>query len=156
MYKKPDNHIQFLEECLNKAKAEDQIKWNSFIEPLPPISKSEGPIHSENVFKIQETVKEWSKDTVDADNNVLGTRSASKPLPPIINKKQLSIEDDHGLTEKCLTPSPPRILDDERQQHEEQKQDRDHRIHHYKEEQQQQQQEQKEEISQPIIFVLGM
>lgn len=41
MFKKPENHLDFLEECLVKAKNEEKVKWHSFIEPLPPIPKSD-------------------------------------------------------------------------------------------------------------------
>lgn len=47
MYKKPENHIQFLEDCLDKAKKDPKVRWHSFIEPLPPIPKATEKIQSE-------------------------------------------------------------------------------------------------------------
>jgi len=47
MYKKPEDHIQFLEVCLEKAKADPKIRWHSFIEPLPPIPRSNEKIQTE-------------------------------------------------------------------------------------------------------------
>lgn len=73
MYKKPDDHIKFLEECLSKAEKEKKIQWHTFIEPLPPIPKSSDKIRSEN----------------EDEKQLQGTKSVSPvlkqtdPLPPI-------------------------------------------------------------------------
>ncbi|XP_006824705.1 adenylate kinase isoenzyme 5-like, partial [Saccoglossus kowalevskii] len=48
MYYRPEDHLEYMQECLNKAKEKgpDNIKWNSFVEdikrssPLPPITPS--------------------------------------------------------------------------------------------------------------------
>ena len=47
MYKKPEDHLEFLETCLNKAKQDPKIRWHSFIEPLPPIPKATEKIRTE-------------------------------------------------------------------------------------------------------------
>ncbi|XP_066935736.1 uncharacterized protein [Clytia hemisphaerica] len=47
MYKKPEDHIEFLETCLNKAKEDPKIRWHSFIQPLPPIPKATEKIRTE-------------------------------------------------------------------------------------------------------------
>lgn len=47
MYEKPNDHIKFLEDCLQKAKVEDKVRWHTFLDPLPDIPKTQGKIHSE-------------------------------------------------------------------------------------------------------------
>ena len=72
MYKKPENHIQFLEDCLDKAKQDPKVRWHSFIEPLPPIPKATEKIQSE-----ASTPREFSTDLPEktdskqTENNVV-------------------------------------------------------------------------------------
>ncbi len=48
MYHRPEDHVKYLQECLNKVKEDgmDNVSWNIFIdahkskEPLPPIGES--------------------------------------------------------------------------------------------------------------------
>ena len=50
MFHRPDEHIQYLIECLEqvKTKGQDDLRWNMFIEmhhtktPLPPITATNG------------------------------------------------------------------------------------------------------------------
>ena len=102
MYKKPDDHIKFLEECLNKAQNERRINWHTFIEPLPPIPKTSDKIHAES-----------GQNEAYSPSPVF---KKSDPLPPIQKtvgqstltlkheefKTKLLIDDDKGLEEKGL------------------------------------------------------
>ena len=63
MYKKPENHIQFLEDCLDKAKQDPKVRWHSFIEPLPPIPKASDKIQSESSTPRQELSSNDSETT---------------------------------------------------------------------------------------------
>ncbi|XP_065068415.1 adenylate kinase isoenzyme 5-like [Rhopilema esculentum] len=91
MYKKPDDHIKFLEECLSKAEKEKKIQWHTFIEPLPPIPKDTGKIQSEQAMP-QEERPEMQEEKPQA-SPVLET---PQPLPPIA-KKEDGAEVDQGL-----------------------------------------------------------
>jgi len=71
MYKKPDDHIKFLEECLSKAETERKIQWHTFLDPLPPIPKTDGKICSESEDQLQ---SRSSAGSLPKHNN---------PLPPI-------------------------------------------------------------------------
>lgn len=113
MYKKPDDHIKFLEDCLNKAQNERRINWHTFIEPLPPIPKTSDKIHVESVQNdsyspspvlkkpnplppIQKTMEE---STPEHDEE-LNTKSSDVNSSKI--EKIGSIDDDRGLEEKGL------------------------------------------------------
>lgn len=53
LYNKPDDHLQFLGDCINSAKKIPSLKWDSFLDhskkPLPAIPRvSDGPIRSES------------------------------------------------------------------------------------------------------------
>lgn len=95
MYKKPDDHIKFLETCLERAKEDPKIRWHSFIEPLPPIPKENGKIQSEKtgqpgIMKIERT------PTFAKDECV---------LPPIKTENELGVtsqNDANSLAEKVF------------------------------------------------------
>lgn len=58
LYNKPKDHLQFLGECINSAKTNPNIKWDTFLDlnkkPLPAIPKTtDGPIRSES-YSLQE------------------------------------------------------------------------------------------------------
>lgn len=97
MYKKPDDHIQFLESCLERAKADPKIRWHSFIEPLPPIFKENGRIKSELQGK-SEDMKIEKTPTFAKDESA---------LPPIPYKGEsefgaASQNDANSVTEKVF------------------------------------------------------
>ena len=52
MYKKPTDHLEFLQSCLDKAKDQRKVHWHTFIDPLPPIPKAAGPIVSEKAAPL--------------------------------------------------------------------------------------------------------
>lgn len=88
MYKKPENHIQFLETCLEKAKADSKVRWHSFIEPLPPIPQTSEKIQSEA--------------------NVNSTSSSSEPASTSIKQQagshdvDVEINEANSLAEKVF------------------------------------------------------
>ncbi|XP_070582165.1 uncharacterized protein [Ptychodera flava] len=73
MYYRPEDHVEYLQSCLQKAKeaGHENIKWNSFVEgvkrtsPLPPITPS---LSREPTFQTEASIPEMKKTT---------------PLPPI-------------------------------------------------------------------------
>ena len=81
MYKKPENHIQFLEECLDKAKQDPKVRWHSFIEPLPPIPKATDKIQPEAVSSTEG--KDSGENAVE-NNNING---AKQQTPVVVQKK---------------------------------------------------------------------
>eukprot|EP00794_Sanderia_malayensis_P016052 gene16052-17674_t len=132
MYQKPEDHIQFLGDCLSKAKKEDKINWHTFIEPLPPIPTSGAKIHSEN-----ESSDERKTSPIPQVASTSPALKKPEPLPPIVSdrdkkatpevgekqtiddeaskptspppqtlpvKKEQSIDDNEGLVEKGITP----------------------------------------------------
>ena len=102
MYKKPDDHIKFLEECLSKAEKEKKIQWHTFIEPLPPIPKDTGKIQSEQAM-LQEERPEMQEEKPQASPFL----ETSQPLPPIA-KKEDGAEVDKGLNNNVnITPEQP-------------------------------------------------
>ncbi|XP_028408341.1 adenylate kinase isoenzyme 5-like [Dendronephthya gigantea] len=61
LYNKPDDHLQFLGDCINSAKQIPNLKWDSFLDhskkPLPAIPRaSDGPIRSESFGLSDEPV----------------------------------------------------------------------------------------------------
>ena len=61
LYNKPDDHLQFLGDCINSAKNIPNLKWDTFLDhskkPLPAIPKTtDGPIRSESFGLSNETV----------------------------------------------------------------------------------------------------
>ncbi|XP_057289382.1 uncharacterized protein LOC130612110 [Hydractinia symbiolongicarpus] len=96
MYKKPTNHIEFLEDCLVRAKENPKVKWHSFIEPLPPIPKGDGKVKSEG-------------DNINVEDLVTENNSFAKdnePLPPISPHNDEVVIDcqnnANSLTEKAI------------------------------------------------------
>ena len=111
MYKKPDDHIKFLEECLNKAETEKKIQWHTFLDPLPPIPKTDGKICSESEDQLQ---SRSSGSSLSKHNN---------PLPPISHHEHknedepVALKDDDKVKTKQEEPgyeinSIPYIDDD--------------------------------------------
>ena len=124
MYKKPDDHIKFLEECLSKAEKENKIQWHTFIEPLPPIPKSAGKIRSENSEQLHsrksispvspipkhvdplppishhESPQENESDTLVEESTTEEKAVDDSSLAKVDSK--ISIDDDVGLEEKGL------------------------------------------------------
>ena len=131
MYKKPDDHIKFLEDCLTKAENEKKIQWHTFLDPLPPIPKAGGKISSENEEQLparksssrlskysdplppishQESKESTEADTLTAEAEMKteeqhNNTEASYDLPPA--EIDSIIDDDVGLEEKGL-PSEER------------------------------------------------
>ena len=103
MYQKPDDHIKFLEECLERVKIEEKVRWHTFIDPLPEIPKTRGRIKSES-GRSSNTANEitlyHSRDFVKNET----------PLPPIGAHKKTDISnyvvesqnDANALTEKVF------------------------------------------------------
>ena len=61
LYNKPDDHLQFLGDCINSAKTIPNLKWDTFLDhskkPLPAIPKTtDGPIRSESFGLSDESV----------------------------------------------------------------------------------------------------
>ena len=104
MYQKPDDHIKFLEECLEHVKIEEKVRWHTFIDPLPEIPKTNGRIKSESdrcSNAANETTLYHSRDFVKNET----------PLPPIGAHKKTDISnyvaesqnDANALTEKVFS-----------------------------------------------------
>ena len=103
MYQKPDDHIKFLEECLERVKIEEKVRWHTFIDPLPDIPKTHARIKSES-DRSSNTANEitlyHSRDFVKNE----------MPLPPIgaytktdvSNYVAESQNDANTLTEKVF------------------------------------------------------
>lgn len=61
LYNKPDDHLQFLGDCINSARNIPNLKWDTFLDhskkPLPAIPKTtDGPIRSESFGLSDEPV----------------------------------------------------------------------------------------------------
>ena len=61
LHNKPDDHLQFLGDCINSARNIPNLKWDSFLDhskkPLPAIPKTtDGPIRSESFGLSDEPV----------------------------------------------------------------------------------------------------
>ncbi|CAB3983276.1 adenylate kinase isoenzyme 5-like [Paramuricea clavata] len=61
LFNKPDDHLQFLGDCINSAKQIENLKWDTFLDhskkPLPAIPKTtDGPIRSEGFGLSDEPV----------------------------------------------------------------------------------------------------
>ncbi len=61
LYNKPDDHLQFLGDCINSAKKISNLKWDTFLDhnknPLPAIPRTtDGPIRSESFGLSDEPV----------------------------------------------------------------------------------------------------
>ena len=124
MYKKPEDHIKFLEECLSKAETEKKIQWHTFLDPLPPIPKTNKKICSENEEQLQtrNSASSLAKHTSplppishhesnhSTESVVLKDEADPRPkeqgelydTPPAEIDSVLSIDDDTGFEEKVL------------------------------------------------------
>ncbi|XP_033102131.1 adenylate kinase isoenzyme 5-like [Anneissia japonica] len=84
MYFKPENHLEYLQECITKAKDSDgrSLQWNTFVEdqvqmrktsPLPPITSE--PLERQPTFATEPSLLDLK---------------TTSPLPPIasINRSQ--------------------------------------------------------------------
>ena len=130
MYKKPDDHIQFLGECLSKVQEKPKIHWHSFIEPLPPIPTTGDKIHSESeqiegngslpdlrklaspplqktspLPPIPKAEKSANDGVSSRINNNLDDNLSVRNSSPLTSLYSFhSIDDDEGLEEKNLSP----------------------------------------------------
>lgn len=115
MYEKPNDHIKFLEDCLQKAKVEDKVRWHTFLDPLPDIPKTQGKIHSE-----LGPSKQNNPITISHSKNFAKKDSVLPPITVKPNDSQTYItESENGanqITEKVFqnhidTPESSKELD---------------------------------------------
>ena len=109
MYKKPENHIQFLEDCLGKAKQDPKVRWHSFIEPLPPIPKATEKIQSEASALGENT--NVGDDTIDRKQSetVVEKKDKANSLAEQVFKKhmdEINSLDDKNYDEKDAVERP--------------------------------------------------